>query len=443
MVLAEQQRVQFLRKRADVLDIRTHYRSMLYDAITQRFDVIESYELRKTEEELLERKAEELGELKGIDANMFALLLAQVAMTMLFVVFTDYENNTEAQQHRGEGGAVTHYMRAFLHMGLFVFVGFGFLLPSERKQAYAGVGTTMLVGAAALQWAQLCNGLFHFAANDDVMVADKVIVDFPALINALYAVAAVLVSGGALFGMLGPFELVLMACLEVAVYALNFYIGYHSLHAVDYGAGLYVHLFGAAFGMAASEFVRPRVDEAKKETHQQVYRDSTTSTYRSEVLPMLGTVLLFVLFPSFNAALAPAGTQHRVINTVLALAASAVTWATVGRMLNEDNQFSMAWMRTATLAGGVAVTGLVGITAHPAVAMAVGVVASLMSQALLLFMSPMLAHFNVHDIGEVFSRHFVPARVGWVASEDVACERHCALRRRAGAGAGAAGAANA
>ncbi len=42
------------------------------------------------------------------------------------------------------------------------------------------------------------------------------------------------------------------------------------------------------------------------------------SSYASDVFSLIGTVFLFVLFPSFNAALAPDNTQFRVTaNTVL------------------------------------------------------------------------------------------------------------------------------
>lgn len=50
------------------------------------------------------------------------------------------------------------------------------------------------------------------------------------------------------------------------------------------------------------------------------------SSYTSDVFAFLGTLVLFIMFPSFNGAFAAEGAQFRVvINTALACCASGVT----------------------------------------------------------------------------------------------------------------------
>ena len=58
--------------------------------------------------------------------------------------------------------------------------------------------------------------------------------------------------------------------------------------------------------------------------------------YTSDLLSLLGTVILWVFWPSFNALLASGAAQHRaVINTYLSLMASTVTTFVVSGMLGE------------------------------------------------------------------------------------------------------------
>jgi len=71
---------------------------------------------------------------------------------------------------------------------------------------------------------------------------------------------------------------------------------------------------------------------------------------------MIGTIFLWMYWPSFNGGLAPAEmeSKHRVvINTVLSLTGAALTTFAVSIRLR--GKFSMEDLQNATLAGGVAV----------------------------------------------------------------------------------------
>lgn len=50
----------------------------------------------------------------------------------------------------------------------------------------------------------------------------------------------------------------MLATLEIVFYTLNEAIGAGLLQAVDMGGSMYVHTFGAYFGIAASYFFRPK-----------------------------------------------------------------------------------------------------------------------------------------------------------------------------------------
>ena len=69
------------------------------------------------------------------------------------------------------------------------------------------------------------------------------------------------------------------------------------LGAIDIGGSMYVHAFGAYFGIAASFFFNPK--DAIKDKEFKCEGD-----YNSNLVAMVGTVFLWMFWPSFNGAFA-------------------------------------------------------------------------------------------------------------------------------------------
>mmetsp|Transcript_11752 Transcript_11752/g.1046 ORF Transcript_11752/g.1046 Transcript_11752/m.1046 type:complete len:90 (+) Transcript_11752:342-611(+) len=86
-----------------------------------------------------------------------------------------------------------------------------------------------------------------------------------------------------------------MAIFEMFFYTLNEHIGAVELKAIDMGGSMYVHLFGAFFGVACSKVLSP-----KKTNESKHCEDS----YNSNLFAMIGTIFLWMYWPSFNGALA-------------------------------------------------------------------------------------------------------------------------------------------
>jgi len=63
------------------------------------------------------------------------------------------------------------------------------------------------------------------------------------------------------------------------------------------GGSMFVHTFGAYFGLACTMFV------TKKDRHERGEKNMEAS-YNSDVTAMIGTVFLWMFWPSFNGALA-------------------------------------------------------------------------------------------------------------------------------------------
>ena len=93
---------------------------------------------------------------------------------------------------------------------------------------------------------------------------------------------------------------------------------------------------------------------------------------------MVGTIFLWMYWPSFNGALAGPSQQQRVIvNTVMAIASSCVTACGISRLFHQ--RLEMEVLLNATLAGGVAVGSASDLVVTASISMAIGGCAGIVS----------------------------------------------------------------
>jgi ammonium transporter Rh len=209
-----------------------------------------------------------------------------------------------------------------------------------------------------------------------------------------------MISFGAVIGKVTPFQLLLMAIIEVFSFWANFRLSITEIGAHDVGGGLVIHTFGAYFGLAATWWVTRA--EAKEHPEEK-------SNYSSDLFSLAGTILLWVLWPSFQAAVA--GSEHRQMlaaaNTFLSLCSSTLAFAVVSRLLN-GHRFNVVHLQNATLAGGVAmgVAGDMEMGLHGA--MISGFVAGALSCFGYAKVLPLLTKLNLHDTCGVNNLHGMP-----------------------------------
>jgi ammonium transporter Rh len=84
-----------------------------------------------------------------------------------------------------------------------------------------------------------------------------------------------------------------MTLIETFGYCINERIS-EEMGVADVGGSTVIHLYGAFFGLAVSKIVSPKdAFESKK----------TEPNYYSDYITMVGTVFLWMYWPSFNGAL--------------------------------------------------------------------------------------------------------------------------------------------
>lgn len=101
------------------------------------------------------------------------------------------------------------------------------------------------------------------------------------------------------------------------------------MHLIIRGGSIFIHLLGALFGMGLSLAQRRQNMEASEALEE--------SSYTSDVLAMVGTIFLYVFWPSFNAVLAATGdgVQRAVINTVVSMIASGMAVFIVSSLMGQ------------------------------------------------------------------------------------------------------------
>ena len=106
------------------------------------------------------------------------------------------------------------------------------------------------------------------------------------LISADFATAAVLISFGVVLGVTSPLQLIVMTVLEVIFFVVNEIIGRDHIGAVDAGDTIFVHLFGAYFGLAVVR-VLYNPDHAKSEKEG--------SSYSSDLFSMVSSAQVYLV----------------------------------------------------------------------------------------------------------------------------------------------------
>ncbi|EFB18483.1 hypothetical protein PANDA_016696, partial [Ailuropoda melanoleuca] len=289
----------------------------------------------------------------------------------------------------------------FQDVHVMVFVGFGFLMAFLQRYGFSSLGFTFLLAAFALQWSTLIQGFLHARHGGHICVGVE------SMINADFCAGAVLISFGAVLGKAGPAQLLLLALLETVLFGVNEFVLLSLLGVKDAGGSMTIHTFGAYFGLVLSRVLyRPQLEKSK---HRQ------GSVYHSDLFAMIGTIFLWVFWPSFNSAPTTLGDgQHRtVLHTYYSLTASTLGTFALSALVGEHGRLDMVHIQNAVLAGGVVVGTAGEMMLTPFGALAAGFLAGSVSTLGYKFFTPILeAKFKVQDTCGVHNLHGMPGVLG-------------------------------
>lgn len=231
-----------------------------------------------------------------------------------------------------------------IHILAMLLVGFGFLMVFVKNYGYSATTGTYMVVAVGLPLYMLLRSMGIICAEP--IAADSV----KALLLAEFAAAAALISMGAILGRLRVYQYAILAALLVPVYMLNEWLVLDgglgiTKGFVDAAGSIVIHAFGAYFGLGLTIALTSRA-------HREL---AIKSDATSDRFSMLGSMVLWMFWPSFCCAMVPPEQMpHTAVNTILALCGATVSTFIMSSLLRKGYP-SIADMANAALAGGVAI----------------------------------------------------------------------------------------
>jgi ammonium transporter Rh len=324
------------------------------------------------------------------------LMLCGIA-NLFLLCFSAWASEGGAELNEARQVAQYNYV---IHILAMLLVGFGFLMVFVRRYGFGATTGTYLVVAVGLPLYMLmrANGIFaHEIAPNTVK----------ALMYAEFAVASALIAMGAILGRLRVFQYALLALFLVPAYLLNEWL------VLDNGMGLtagfqdtagsiIIHAFGAYFGLALSLALT-----TERQRSQPIESDATSDRFA-----MLGSMVLWLFWPSFATAIVPFEEMPQtVVNTVLALCGATLSTYFLSSWFHKGKT-SIVDMANAALAGGVAIGSTCNIVS-PAGAFGIGLLAGAVSVIGYVFIQPALeTRIKLIDTCGVHNLHGMPGLLG-------------------------------
>uniref|UniRef100_A0A383VGY6 Ammonium transporter AmtB-like domain-containing protein n=1 Tax=Tetradesmus obliquus TaxID=3088 RepID=A0A383VGY6_TETOB len=377
------------------------------------------------------------------------------AILTLFCVFVEYEE-PEASQ-----GQVSQYYKWLIDVEVMIFIGFGFLMTFLRRYGKSAVGLNFFCSCLVMLAAVLLIGAVQQGLG---FGATTIKLELPLLIDATFCAGSAMIAFGAVLGKTTPTQLTWLMLGLVPLYALNQHLCFKTLQALDMGGSITIHAFGAYYGLAASLVLSNKRQAFGAYTSAN---PKNSASYISDLFSIIGTLFLWMFWPSFNGALASiavtegasaaadANPHHIsqqyfcVANTLLSLLGSCLSTFATSSLLNNgkfdmmhiqnaslaantllsllgsclstfatssllnNGKFDMMHIQNASLAGGVAMGSASSLRLSPGGALAVGIFAGMMSTMGFARLMPALeSKIGLGDTCGVHNLHGLPGLLG-------------------------------
>lgn len=291
-----------------------------------------------------------------------------------------------------------------IHVMAMLMVGFGFLMVFVRRYGYGAVTATYIAVSIVIPYYMYLKrlGIFGEAAEFKM---DR-------LILAEFCAASILIATGAFLGRLKMSQYIIMALMFVPSYMLNEWIMLDNGMGVipkgqliDTGGSIVIHQFGAYFGLGVIVRMTTKEDFLKKIESDKI----------SNQFSMLGSMILWVFWPSFCAAPAEISKMPlAAVNTVISLCGATVSTYIASTLIRK--KIAIEDMANAALAGGVAIGSSCAHTT-PKAALILGFIAGIVSVIGFAIIQPRVQRaLKGIDTCGVHNLHGMPGIIGGLAA---------------------------
>ena len=195
-----------------------------------------------------------------------------------------------------------------------------------------------------------------------------------------------IISSGVLLGKLSLGQYLITILFETLLVSLNYYLNYFALGGIDTGGSIYIYLFGAVYGFIISMILLTQNPIKNRIIHNF---DRSRSDYYSNIISAIGSLFIWLYFPSFNTArihydkrkdesLLEFLRYRGIINTYMSMMGSTVASFITSAMYSEG-KLKMHHILKASYAGGVIIAGSCTVCPYAWCALLVGCVGGVIS----------------------------------------------------------------
>ncbi|KAM4872963.1 blood group Rh(CE) polypeptide [Thomomys bottae] len=289
-------------------------------------------------------------------------LTLEVALILIFAFFTSYDVPS------GDQKALLGTYQVLQDFTVMAALGFGFLTTSFRRYGWSSMGFNLFLLALGVQWATLLEGVLEQPFQK------KVVIQLSRIRLATVSAMSVLISAGAVLGKANLVQLMVMALVEVTAFTAMRWISGHIFRIEDHVGTMNIHVFSAYFGLTVAWCLSKTLPS---ELDKKVQKEKVQMATSPSLFAMLGTLFLWLFWPSFNSALLVEGSERKnaVFNTYYALAVSTVTAISTSALAHPQGKINLIHIHNAILAGGVAVGPSCHLISSPWVSMVLGLLA--------------------------------------------------------------------
>ena len=290
-----------------------------------------------------------------------------------------------------------------IHILAMLLIGFGFLMVFVRNYGYSATTGTFLVVATGIPAYLLLRSIGVISA--EALPANSITV----LLLAEFAAASALIAMGAVLGRLRVYQYALVGILAVAAYMVNEWLVLDgglgiTKGFVDAAGSIIIHSFGAYFGLGMAIVLTSRTGR----------KTPVESDETSDRFSMLGSMALWIFWPSFCSAVVPHDQMPvTVINTIMSLSGATIVTCLASPALRKG-RLSIGDVANAALAGGVAI-GATCNRVSPLGAFAIGLLAGAICViGYALIQSRLQSLLKMVDTCGVHNLHGMPGLLGGI-----------------------------
>jgi len=294
---------------------------------------------------------------------------------------------------------VQQYTKA-IHIMAMLLIGFGFLMVFVKKYGRSALTATFLLVSVSLPLYLAVKSLGIFEDTPEI----------EQFILAEFGAASLLIAAGAVLGRIKMYQYMLLGMLFIPFYIFNELVvidDYFNFvgQIADTGGSIVIHAFGAIFGISAAISLSSK---AQRET--PIMADAVSDRFS-----LLGSMVLWVFWPSFCAALIPAeAIPYATINVFMALSGSTI--ATYIASVSIRGKIDAADIANAALAGGVAIGATFDHATHLE-AIVIGLIAGSISTIGFAVLQAKQEKFHkIVDTCGVSNLHGIPGIFGGLAA---------------------------